>query len=89
MRPTETEKILNDLFTSQYGTDLSVRNDKLREEYTEYITSTSKDNAIDELSDLVAVATHIAGIYGVTIEELQLMAIDKVRGRINNPNYKR
>lgn len=71
---------------------------KLREEYGELMEAAEKDifnnkdnldDFIDELADLNAVVFHIAGILGLTQDELLSMAADKVVGRMKDPNYKR
>lgn len=86
------------MFNAKFGTSVDRRLVKLREEYSELMEAAEKDiyqnkenldDFIDELSDLNAVVFHIAGILGMTQDELLSMAADKVVGRENDPNYKR
>ena len=71
---------------------------KLEEEFNElkeaheadpFKNDSNLSDFIDELSDLNAVVFHIAGILGLTQDELLSMAADKVVGREKDPNYKR
>lgn len=86
------------LFNTKFGTSVDRRLVKLREEYGELMEAAEKDiyknkdnldDFIDELADLNAVVFHIAGILGLTQDELLSMASDKVVGRMKDPNYKR
>ena len=86
------------LFNERFGTSVDRRLVKLREEYGELMEAAEKDifnnkdnldDFIDELADLNAVVFHIAGILGLTQDELLSMAVDKVVGREKDPNYKR
>ena len=86
------------LFNERFGTSVDRRLVKLREEYGELMEAAEKDifnnkdnldDFIDELADLNAVVFHIAGILGLTQDELLSMAADKVVGRMKDPNYKR
>ena len=86
------------LFNTKFGTSVDRRLVKLREEYGELMEAAEKDiyknkdnldDFIDELADLNAVLFHIAGILGLTQDELLSMAADKVVGRMKDPNYKR
>lgn len=86
------------LFNERFGTSVDRRLVKLREEYGELMEVAEKDilknkdnldDFIDELADLNAVVFHIAGILGLTQDELLSMAADKVVGRMKDPNYKR
>lgn len=86
------------MFNAKFGTSVDRRLVKLREEYSELMEAAEKDiyqnkenldDFIDELSDLNAVVFHIAGILGMTQDELLSMAADKVVGREKDPNYKR
>ena len=86
------------LFNERFGTSVDRRLVKLREEYGELMEAAEKDifnnkdyldDFIDELADLNAVVFHIAGILGLTQDELLSMAADKVVGRMEDPNYKR
>ena len=86
------------LFNTKFGTSVDRRLVKLREEYGELMEAAEKDifnnkdnldDFIDELADLNAVVFHIAGILGLTQDELLSMAADKVKGREKDPNYKR
>ncbi len=92
------------MFNSKFGTNVAARCRKLTEEYHELMEVLDNANVddlnpkhckefasdfIDELSDLNAVVFHIAGILGLTQDELLSMAVDKVKGREKDPNYKR
>ena len=86
------------LFNERFGTSVDRRLVKLREEYGVLMEAAEKDiyknkdnldDFIDELADLNAVVFHIAGILGLTQDELLSMAADKVVGRMKDPNYKR
>lgn len=86
------------MFNEKFGMSVDRRLVKLCEEYGELKEAASKDifaneenmaDFIDELSDLNAVVFHIAGILGLTQDELLSMAADKVKGREKDPNYKR
>ena len=85
-------------FNAKFGTSVNRRLVKLREEYGELMEAADKDifkdkenldDFIDELADLNAVVFHIAGILGLTQDDLLTMAADKVKGREKDPNYKR
>lgn len=65
-------------------------------EYHNFVTHDDAENQIkalhhvvDELSDLNAVAFHVATILEQDNKTLLLMALDKVKGRETDPNYKR
>ena len=86
------------LFNEKFGTSVDRRLVKLREEYGELMEAAEKDilknkdnldDFIDELADLNAVLFHIAGILGLSQDQLLSMAVDKVVGREKDPNYKR
>lgn len=86
------------MFNAKFGTCVDRRLVKLREEYGELMEAADKDifkdkdnldDFIDELADLNAVVFHIAGILGLTQDDLLTMAADKVKGREKDPNYKR
>lgn len=97
------EKILA-MLDDKYGTDLSMRLKKLDEEYNELREAANRNvpntltlehcvdytrDILDELSDVNILIFHIAGIMGVSQDELLAMAVDKIKGREINPNYKR
>lgn len=93
-----TDKEILELFNSKFGTSVDLRMRKLEEEFNELKEARESDSFkndgnlsdfIDELSDLNAVVFHIAGILGLTQDELLSMAVDKVVGREKDPNYKR
>lgn len=44
--------------------------------------------SVDDLK-LLDVMAHVAHIRGKSVDELFDMAMDKIRGRVNNPDYKR
>lgn len=86
------------IFNTKFGTCISTRMVKLKEEFKELIEAAEKDifaskdnlnDFIDELSDVNAVVFHIAGILNLSQDELVAMAADKVKGRERDPNYKR
>lgn len=86
------------LFNERFGTIVGLRLVKLREEFGELMEASEKalfegeeytEDFIDELADINAVVFHIAGILGLTQDELLSMAADKVVGRMKDPNYKR
>lgn len=93
-----TKKEILELFNSKFGTSIDLRMRKLEEEFNElkeaheadpFKNDSNLSDFIDELSDLNAVVFHIAGILGLTQDELLSMAADKVVGREKDPNYKR
>lgn len=81
------------LFNEKFGTSVDLRMRKLEEEFNELKEAFKNDgnlsDFIDELADLNAVLFHIAGILGLSQEQLLSMAADKVVGREKDPNYKR
>lgn len=91
------------IFDEKFGHNANSRFNKLREEYEElteaYETlvnvdrtkdySKEKQHVEDELSDLNAVLFHIATIFELDNKTMLLMALDKVKGRETDPNYKR
>lgn len=95
-----TESIINK-FDMLFTRNLDLRLRKLTEEYNELIasaenyrntgtlTDTDKENIVDELADVNAVLFHIASLFGLSQRELLDMAVDKIKGRLSNPNYKR
>lgn len=93
----EKEQVLA-MFNQKFGTSIDKRLVKLREEFGELMEAAGKDillnkenmdDFIDELSDVNAVVFHIAGILGLSQDDLLCMAADKVKGRETDPNYKR
>lgn len=93
----EKEQVL-EKFNAKFGTSVDLRLEKLREEFGELMEASEKDiykskdnldDFIDELADVNAVLFHIAGILGLSQEQLLSMAVDKVVGREKDPNYKR
>jgi NTP pyrophosphatase (non-canonical NTP hydrolase) len=91
------------LFDQKFGNNAYSRFQKLNEEYDELIEayeqlikvgpcsehSKEKKHVEDEMSDLNAVLFHIATIFGHDNKTLLLMALDKVKGRETDPDYKR
>lgn len=76
----------------KFGTVLVSRLAKLSEEYQELIDAFhqgSREDFIDELADLNGVLFHIAGLLGISQDELLVMMIDKLKGREKDPDYKR
>lgn len=88
-------------FDMLFGRNLDLRLRKLTEEYNELIsaaenyrkngtlTDKDKENIVDELADVNAVIFHIASLFGLSQTELLAMAVDKIEGRLRNPDYKR
>lgn len=85
-------------FNEKFGTSVDLRMRKLEEEFNELKEAHGADpfkndsnlgDFIDELAALNAVLFHIAGILGLTQDQLLEMAYDKVVGREKDPNYKR
>lgn len=92
------EQYASDLFTKKFGLRLDTRFDKLKEEvselfeaYESYMKGNgTKDNVIDELSDVEAVLLHIRSIISYkSHEESILDAVLKVKIREHNKNYKK
>ena len=91
MTPTEIQ--LKELFDRKYGTINIERIIKLKEEVIELCFAVhnqkSDEHIKDELSDVFAVLTHLASLYGLTHKQMLDMAIDKVTKRELDNNYKR
>lgn len=94
---TRSEKELINKFTSKYGNEIVSRLYKLSEECQELNDAiagfTMGDNGIaevkDEMSDVLAVITHVCEIIGTDTRQLLNDALDKAKGREIDPNYKR
>ena len=94
---TLTEKNLLKIFNQKYGTEIVSRLEKLSEECQELNNAiagfTMGDNGIaeikDEMSDVLALITHVCDIAGTNTRQLLFEALDKVKGREKNPDYKR
>lgn len=94
---SKTEKDFLKFCNQKYGTEIVSRLYKLQEECQELNGAiagfTIGDNGIaevrDEMSDVLAVITHICDIIGTDTRQLLAEALDKVQGREKNPNYKR
>ena len=94
-----TEAKAIDLFTSQFGTDIEIRYEKFVEETTElheamstYIGNKSPEaleHLRDEFSDVQGTFTHLASLFSLYQQEMLYNCIDKVTGRMIDPNYKR
>lgn len=90
-----------DFLNEKFGTDIYMRCKKLNEEVNELFQVVRSSGAkvltelahnidfIDELADVAVVLNHIAGIAGSTNAELEKIALDKIKGRENNPDYAR
>lgn len=90
-----------DFLNEKFGTDIYMRCKKLNEEVNELFQVVRSSGAkvltelaynidfIDELADVAVVLNHIAGIAGFTNAELQKIALDKIKGRENNPDFAR
>lgn len=91
------EKEIVKLFDKLYGRSRIERLIKLEEELQEllhevrlYLADEDTTAEIhDEMSDVVAVISHVASIFGTDINKLLLQAHDKVQGRRKDHNYKR
>lgn len=85
------------MFNEDYGTDLNKRLRKLLEETIElsqaivgYNYGLNGIEAIkDEMSDVLAVLTHVSSLLGTDQRELLENALDKIIKRKKDPNYKR
>lgn len=94
---TDTEKKAIELLTENFGKDLYLRVEKLKEEFNEFLEAFEEfkngtgtlEHMIEELSDFNAVKTHISSIYGKSNDDLLIDAIVKVRIREKYPEYKR
>ena len=94
---SRTEKDFLKFCNQKYGTEIVSRLDKLQEECKELNNSiagfTMGDNGIaevrDEMSDVLAVITHVCDIIGTDTRKLLYDALDKIQGREKNPDYKR
>ena len=94
-----TEAKAIDLFSSQYGTILINRYEKFTEECRElneamstYISNKSPEaleHLLDEFSDVQGTFTHLASLFSLYQQEMLYNCIDKVTGRMIDPNYKR
>lgn len=90
-----------DFLNEKFGTDIYMRCKKLNEEVNELFQVVRSSGAqvltqlaynidfIDELADVAVVLNHIAGIAGFTNAELEKIALDKIKGREDNPDYAR
>lgn len=94
---SRTEKDFLKFCNHKYGTEIVSRLDKLQEECQELNDAiagfTMGDNGIaevrDEMSDVLAVITHVCDIIGTDPRQLLCDAYDKIQGREKDPNYKR
>ena len=98
----DKKKIL-EMLNEKYGTNLNARFEKLAEEYNELADAVDEvpgtltlehcisfiRDFVDELSDVNVIIFHMAGILGLSQDELLAMAVDKIKGRDTDPNYKR
>ena len=98
----DKQKIL-EMLNEKYGTNLNLRLEKLSEEYNELVETVEEvpgtltlelcvsfiRDFVDELSDVNVIIFHMAGILGLSQDELLAMAVDKIKGREINPNYMR
>lgn len=91
----EKEAVL--MFNQDYGTDINKRLSKLAEEsgelieaIVEYKSGLDGIEAVkDEMSDVLAVITHVSGLLNTNTRNLFLQAVDKIEKRKEDPNYKR
>lgn len=92
------EQQIMQYFDDKFGRSIPHRMNKLREEekeldVAEFVCFSSpngkgKDEFLDEVSDVLAVITHLGHCLGYTHEELLNMSYEKCRIRETNPNYK-
>jgi len=94
-----TEAKAIDLFTSLFGNDIETRYEKFAEEtkelheamnnYTFIKSPEALKHLLDEFSDVQGTFTHLASLFSLYQQEMLHNCIDKVTGRIIDPNYKR
>lgn len=85
------------IFDREFGKDLNKRLGKLKEETGELLQAISEyesgldgiESVKDEMSDVLAVLTHVSSLLGIDTMELLENSLDKVIKRKKNPNYKR
>ena len=89
------------MFNAKYGTDLEPRLGKLDEEITELKEAisnyfdkldygdTDTSDITDEIGDVLAVMTHVCSLIGTDPLTLFFEAVDKIKRRETDPNYKR
>lgn len=85
------------MFNHDFGTDLNKRLKKLEEETTELIQAIAEYNSglngieavKDEMSDVIAVITHVSSLLGTNPRNLFFEAVDKITKRKEDTNYKR
>ena len=95
--PIKKEREAVAMFNEDFGTDVNKRLNKLAEETGELIQAIveykSGINGIeavkDEMSDVLAVLTHVSILLGTNPRNLFFEAVDKITKRKENPNYKR
>lgn len=95
--PAKKEKEAVEMFNQDYGTDINKRLSKLAEETGELSQAIAEYNAglngieaiKDEMSDVLAVLTHVSSLLGTDTRELLENALDKIIKRKKDPNYKR
>lgn len=91
------EKEVIAMFNQYFGTDLNKRLRKLEEETTELKQAIIEYNAglngieavKDEMSDVLAVITHVSSLLGTNTRDLFFEAVEKIIKRKEDPNYKR
>lgn len=83
---------------NKFGEDLEKRFHKFHEEVGEldveifqhlYTKRGDMDRIKDELADVHYVLIHIASLFGMNIEDMIDLSLDKMKQREVNPNYKR
>lgn len=99
LRQKNNERELTDLASQLYGTDVDARLMKLCEEYFEVRKSWKvyqQERTIDnyeafkeELCDLSGVLTHLLAITQQTQDNAIERVLDKIKGRITDPDYLR
>ena len=89
------------MFNAKYGTDLEERLKKLNEElnelkeamynYFDQLNYGDNDtiDITDEMGDVLAVMTHVCSLIGTDPRTLFFEAVDKIKKRETDPNYKR
>ncbi len=92
------QKIVS-IMNRKYGLDFRKRFEKLDEEMEELMeakeqyvsdgTLKARDHIKEELADVMAVLTHLASLFDMSIDELLIEALLKIHIRDHNPKYLR
>ena len=74
----------NKKFTSRLLTDAEYSSEiikKMHEELAEYEATATKEDAVEELADLLELIHAAAAVHGTTFEELKKIRVDKAKNR--------